>query len=61
MTVKQLIRSLSTCDQDAEVEISYCYTRSKVVPGDCIELVGRDPIILRDPDNKKIELCTHNR
>ncbi len=59
MTVKNLVKLLSGCDQDAEVEISFCYNRSRV-PGDCVSLTGSNVIIVRDPMERKVEICSSN-
>lgn len=60
MTVKELIRLLSKCDQGAQVEITFCYNRSRT-PGDCVSLVGKNaPLIIRNPMEGSIELFASN-
>ena len=61
MTVKELIRLLSKCDQDAQVEITFCYNRSRT-PGDCVSLTGEHaPLIIRNPMEGTVELFASNK
>lgn len=61
MTVKELIRLLSKCDQDAQVGITFCYNRTQT-PGDCVSLVGKDaPLIIRNPMEGTVELFASNK
>lgn len=60
MTVKELINILNDCDQSAEIKVTFCYVKSKVIPGACVSLEGGKPMVIRDPGKNAVEIYGTN-